>query len=317
MKVLVTGANGFVGKSLVNMLAKKREYKVLAMVHRATELPVCTEQVVTDLCNEIDWVPLLSGVNVVVHLAGRAHVLHDKEKDPLSVYRCVNVEATRRLAQCAADAGVRRFLFVSTIKVNGEHTNGRGPFTNNEAARPLDPYSVSKYEAEQALRDITSRSDMELVIIRPPLIYGPGVKGNFETMLDWLAKGIPLPLGAVDNRRSLLALDNFCEFLSLCIVHPDIGGQILLISDGEDLSTTELIETLKEGMHSHAWLVPLPVGMLKILARLTGLSTTADRLLGNLQVDPAETFRLLGWRPSRSTRELLRETAIQYSSRKK
>ena len=312
MKVLVTGANGFIGRALTAMLAGTGSFQVLAMVRCTTSLPDRVEPLIADLLDEIDWVQLLAGVDVIVHLAGRAHVTSEKAIDPLLAYRRINVEATRRLAQCAAEAGVKRFIFVSTIKVNGEHTNGRAPFKNDDAAKPVDPYSSSKYEAERVLQDIASQSGMELVIIRPPLVYGPGVKGNFATMLAWLARGIPLPLGAISNHRSLLALDNFCDFLSLCITHPNIGGHTLLISDAEDLSTTELLQTLKEGMHAHTWLLPVPAGILQTLAKFTRSKARADRLLGNLQVDPADTFKLTGWLPTRPARVALRETAAKY-----
>ena len=315
MKILVTGANGFIGRSLIETLVRADRFKVLALVRRKTSLPDSVEQLIADLLDDIDWVSLLKDVDVIVHLAGRAHVLSEKETDPQLVYRRINVEATRKLARCAAEAGVKRFIFVSTIKVNGEHTNGRIPFTNNDTAKPVDPYSVSKYEAELALQDIANRSGMELIIIRPPLVYGPGVKWNFATMLVWLARGIPLPLGAIDNRRSLLALDNFCEFLSLCVTHPDVGGHTLLVCDSEDLSTTELLQTLKDGMQAHTWLLPVPAGIIRLLAILTGHKVWTDRLLGNLQVDPSDTFELTGWRPVKPARDALRETAAEYKSR--
>lgn len=315
MKVLVTGANGFIGRSLIETLASAEKFKVLAMVRHQTSLPDHVEQLIVDLLDGDDWMTWLTDVDVIVHLAARAHVTNDKANDPLSAYRRINVDATCRLARCAVEAGVKRFIFVSTVKVNGEHTNGRAPFKNDDVAKPVDPYALSKHEAELALQDIASRNGMELVIIRPPLVYGPGVKGNFATMLDWLARGIPLPLGAIDNRRSLLALDNFCEFLSLCITHPNAGSHTLLISDGDDLSTTELLQTLKDGMHAHTRLLPVPVWIIRILAILAGHKAKSDRLLGNLQVDPSDTFKLTGWQPSRPVRDALRETAAEYKSR--
>jgi len=315
MKVLVTGANGFIGRALTETLVSTGSFQVLALVRRTTSLPDRAEQLVADLLDDIDWVPLLADVDVIVHLAGRAHVLNETENDPQLIYHRINVEATRKLAQCAAESGVKRFIFVSTIKVNGEHTNGRAPFTNDDIAKPVDPYSASKREAELVLQGIARQDGMELVIIRPSLVYGPGVKGNFATMLAWLARGIPLPLGAINNRRSLLALDNFCDFISLCITHPDVGGHTLLVSDGEDLSTTELLRTLKEGMHAHTWLLPVPARILGVLAKLAGHKDRADRLLGNLQIDPADTFKLTGWRPSNPARDALRETAAAYKSK--
>lgn len=314
MKVLVTGANGFIGRSLIEKLLMTGGFQVLAMVRRETSLPDRIQQCIADLLDENGWIPLLRDVDAIVHLAGRAHVLNEKETDPLPAYRRINVEATCRLARHAAEAGVRRFIFVSTIKVNGENTDGRAPFTNHDAAKPVGPYALSKYEAELALQDIARHSGMELVIIRPPLVYGPGVKGNFATMLDWLARGFPLPLGAVDNRRSLLAVDNFCEFLSLCIEHPKVAGHTLLISDGDDLSTTELLKTLKDGMHVNTCLLPVPARMISILATLSGHGARSDRLLGNLQVDPSDTFRLTGWQPSKPVHAALRETATRYKS---
>jgi nucleoside-diphosphate-sugar epimerase len=244
-----------------------------------------------------DWSDALQGVDAVVHCAARVHVMHDGATDPLAAYRLVNVEGTLNLARKAAATGVRRFVFVSSIKVNGEATQLGHPFNADEAPAPLDPYGVSKFEAERVLRALEAETGMEVVIVRPPLVYGPGVKANFASMVRWVERGVPLPLGAIHNARSMVALDNLVDLLMLCIKHPAAAGQTFLVSDGEDVSTTELLRRTAQAMGKKPLLVPVPAAVLELGAALLGKRAVAQRLCGSLQVDIEKTRNLLNWTP--------------------
>jgi len=223
--------------------------------------------------------------------------MQDDATDPLQAYREVNVKGTLNLASQAAQAGVRRFVFVSSIKVNGEATQPGQPFTADDVPSPLDPYGVSKLEAERGLREIEAETGMEVVIVRPPLVYGPSVKANFAAMMRWVARGIPLPLGAIHNARSMVALDNLVDLLVACLKHPAAAGQTFLVSDGQDVSTTELLRRTAQAMGKKALLLPVPASMLELGATLLGKRAVAQRLCGSLQLDIAKTRRLLGWNP--------------------
>jgi UDP-glucose 4-epimerase len=223
--------------------------------------------------------------------------MHDGATDPLAAYRLVNVEGTLNLARKAAATGVRRFVFVSSIKVNGEATQLGHPFNADEAPAPLDPYGVSKFEAERVLRALEAETGMEVVIVRPPLVYGPGVKANFASMVRWVERGVPLPLGAIHNARSMVALDNLVDLLMLCIKHPAAAGQTFLVSDGEDVSTTELLRRTAQAMGKKPLLVPVPAAVLELGAALLGKRAVAQRLCGSLQVDIEKTRNLLNWTP--------------------
>ena len=244
-----------------------------------------------------DWYTALNGVQAVVHCAARVHVMQDNATDPLQAYREVNVHGTLNLARQAAHTGVRRFVFVSSIKVNGEAIQLGQPFTADDVPAPSDPYGVSKLEAEQGLRDIEAQTGMEVVIVRPPLVYGPGVKANFATMMRWVDLGIPLPLGAIHNARSVVALDNLVDLLMTCLKHPAASGQTFLVSDGEDVSTTELLRRTAQAMGKKAFLLPVPAFVLEWGAAMLGKRDVAQRLCGSLQVDMDKTRRLLGWTP--------------------
>jgi nucleoside-diphosphate-sugar epimerase len=308
--ILVTGANGFVGAALTAELVRRYPGAVRATVRRAVAqaLPGVDYAVTHGLAPEADWTPALAGVTAIVHAAARVHVMRERAADPLAEFRRVNVAGTLRLAEQAAAAGVRRFVFVSSIKVNGEATPKERPFTAGDEPRPLDPYGISKHEAEQALRALAARSGLEVVVIRPPLVYGPGVKANFFAMLKWLARGVPLPFGAIHNRRSLVAIDNLVDLLVRCVEHPAAANRTFLVSDDEDLSTTDLLRRLGAALGRPARLIPVPEQWLVLLARAAGGAQLAQRLCGSLCVDIGETRRLLDWSPPIDVDEGLRRT---------
>jgi nucleoside-diphosphate-sugar epimerase len=300
MQILVTGAKGFVGRAMCSE-ALARGVKVRGVTRSPCELPIGVDNVVVgSIDGSTDWLDVLSNCEIVVHLAARVHVVSDVATDPLEEFRRVNVQGTLKLARQAAEAGVRRLVFVSSIKVNGEATQPGHPFTAEDVPAPLDAYGVSKMEAEQGLRKISTQTGMEVVIIRPPLVYGPGAKANFATMMRWLKSGLPLPLGAINNQRSLVALGNLVDLLVNCLTHPAAANQTFLVSDGEDVSTTELLRRMGQAIGHPARLVSVPVSWLKLAAAGVGRQDVALRLCGSLQVDAEKTRRLLGWNPQLS-----------------
>ncbi len=252
---------------------------------------------VGDLTSNVNWSAALQDMDVVIHSAARSHIMIDTSSNPLTEFRRVNVEGTLNFAKQAAVAGVKRFIFISSVKVNGELTQPGTPFTENDLCAPQDPYGISKYEAEQGLKKIAQETGMEVVIIRPPLVYGPGVKGNFQSMLQWVNKGVPLPLGAIDNQRSLVGLDNLVHFIITCIDHPAAANQTFLVSDGEDISTTELLRRVGTVLGKPARLIPVPRSVLELGAKILGKQAVAQRLLGSLQVDIGKARNLLEWSP--------------------
>ncbi len=311
-KLLVTGANGFVGHALCDE-ARLRRYQVRCATRAAWQSDSCTEHVaVGAIDDKTDWTDALQGVDAVIHLAARVHVMSDEADDPLTEFLAVNLHGTANLARQAARAGVKRLVYVSSIKVNGEHTAGAGAFTEADQADPQDPYAVSKWEAEQALHRIAAETGLEVVVVRPPLVYGAGVKGNFISMLDVLAKGIPLPLASVHNRRSLIYVGNLVDALIACSLHPGAAGQTYVVSDGEDISTPELLLRLGEAMGRSARLFPCPPAALKVVGRLTGRSGQIERLLGALRVDGGKIRRDLSWTPPYTLQQGLQATAVWY-----
>ena len=314
--VLVTGATGFVGKALIQGLLANGLYSLVAVSRRQmVDLPIEVKSVlVADIAQETDWSSTLKDVDAVVHTAARAHVIKDKATDPLAECRRVNTEGTLTLARQAAEAGVRRFIFISSIGVNGNR-NTR-PFTEKDTPHPAEPYAVSKLEAEQGLCQLASETDMEVVIIRPPLLYGPNAPGNFGNLMRWVNKGIPLPLGTIHNRRSLVALDNLVDFILTCIDHPAAANQTFLVADGEDLSTTELLRRMATALGRPGLLLPIPQNILKACLKIIGKGDMARRLCGSLQVDISKARVLLGWNPPISLDEGLRRTAQGFSHEK-
>ena len=306
MNVLVTGPSGFVGNALCARLkAESRNFRCAVRALAQIENPI----VVGDIGSDTDWSKALNGVRTVIHTAARAHIMKDEVPNPLAEYRKVNVEGTLNLARQAAHAGVKRFIFISSIKVNGEQTPLGEPFTSDDTPTPEDPYGISKYEAEQGLQQLAQETEMEVVIIRPPLVYGPNAPGNFGSLMRLVEKGLPLPLGAVHNKRSLVALDNLVDLIITCIDHPAAANQVFLAGDGEDLSTTELLRGVAKAMDKPARLIPVPGGMLMFGATLLGKKAVAQRLLGSLQVDISKAREVLGWEPVVSVNEQLRKMA--------
>jgi nucleoside-diphosphate-sugar epimerase len=297
--VLITGANGFVGGAVAAHLTRDAQFAVRAATRRVDWRPPAGAEaaVVGDLAPSSDWSRALAGVQCVVHAAARVHVMEDRAQNPLAEYRRVNVEGTLALARQAGRAGVRRFIFVSSIKVNGESTAPAKPFRASDLALPVDAYGISKLEAEAALAAVCAETGMELVIVRPPLVYGPGVGANFQRLMHWVRKGVPLPFAAIDNRRSLVGIDNLADLIGACIRHPAAAGQVLLASDDDDVSTPELIRKLAAVMNVRARLIAVPLGVLRLAAGFTGSSAALSRLCDSLQVDISATRNLLAWTP--------------------
>ncbi len=329
MKVLVTGANGFIGQALCKrMLADG--YQVREAVRSAaqmTALPSGVEgAMVGNIGPETDWSDVLSGIEGIVHLAARVHVMRESVAYPLAAFRLVNVAGIERLALQAADAGVKRLVYISSVKVNGERTGdggqgaeGRGQegelkeaFSEEDVPGPQDPYAVSKWEAEQVLRDIAADTGLEAVILRPPLVYGPGVKANFLRLLKLVDRGIPLPLANVNNCRSLVYIENLLDAVVTCITHPKAAGETFLVSDNMDLSTPEVIWLMAEAMGRKARLFPFPPIMLKTMGKIIGRSAEIDRLTGSFCVDSSKIRTMLGWNPPYTLEEGIRKTVLWY-----
>lgn len=315
-RVLVTGATGFVGRALCMALAAEG-YRVRAVLRESApaslqELGVAELVRMGKIGPDTDWTSGIEGVDAVVHLAARVHVMRETAADSLAEFRRVNVEGTRGLARAAAEAGVRRLVFVSTLKVNGE---GRDePYRESDTPAPQDPYAVSKWEAEQALYEIAGRTGLEAVILRPPLVYGPGVKDNFLRLMDWVARGVPLPFASIRNSRSLLYLENLTAAIEACLREPSAAGETFLLKDEGDLSTPELIRQLARAMGGRARLLPFPVPLLALLGAAAGQSAAVTKLTGSLVVEDAKIRRVLGWRPPVSLERGLAATAGWYNA---
>ena len=312
-RLLVTGATGFVGSALQERVVADGQYHLTIAVRDAVDAPNTVRVVpVADLTAETDWSDALQGVDVVIHSAARVHVMDDSSADPLAEFRKVNVDGTLRLAQQAVAAGVKRFVFVSSIKVNGESTEPGAPYTADTPPNPVDPYGISKYEAEQGLLALAQETGLEVVIVRPVLVYGPGVKANFRKMMKWVSRGVPLPLGAIYNKRSLVALDNLVDLILTCVAHPAAVNQVFLASDGKDLSTTEMLQELGVSLDKPARLLPVTMTWLNLVFTLLGKRDFNQRLCGSLQVDIKKNRELLGWTPPVSVEDAMDKTAEAY-----
>jgi nucleoside-diphosphate-sugar epimerase len=320
LNILITGANGFIGTALMQRLQSDPRFLARAAVRHKARLDRTDgiELIETgDLAADTDWLSALQGIDVIVHLAARAHVMQDTAADPLAEYRKVNVDGTLNLAGQALGAGVKRFIFISSIKVNGEQTPLGRPFRAEDRPSPTDAYGISKREAEDGLRGLCMRSGMEFVIIRPPLVYGPGVKGNFLTLLRWLDKGLPLPLASIRNKRSLVAVDNLVDLIVTCLDHPSAANQTFLASDGEDLSTPELLKRTAAAIGKEARLLGAPVGLLHFAAQCAGRAAAIQKLCGSLQLDIDKTRERLGWQPPVDIDQALQATAQYYLGARK
>lgn len=316
-RVLVTGATGFVGRALVETLATNLDYQVVALVRRESRFGATVQiQQAADFHQGPEVEAALKSVDTVVHCAARVHVMAESQADPQAEYDRVNVAATLALARRAHAVGVRRFIFVSSIKVNGEGTKPGEAYQAEDAPAPIDPYGISKAAAEQQLLDFATQSGLQVVIIRPVLVYGPGVKANFLSMMRWLDRGVVLPFGAIDNRRSLVALDNLVDLIVTCIHHPAAAGQRFLVSDGEDLSTTQLLRRMAVALGRPARLIPVPSWILSCAATALGRKALSQRLCGSLTVDICKTRELLNWTPPVTVEQALRKTAQHYKDSK-
>ncbi|WP_395608519.1 UDP-glucose 4-epimerase family protein [Pseudomonas sp. B22129] len=316
-KVLLTGSTGFVGRSILGALVGAK-YQVVNVTRKsaATTLPGVEDHRVESLSGENDWAAPLKGVDAVIHSAGRAHIMNETHANPLQAFREVNVDATLNLARQAAAAGVKRFVFISSVKVNGEETEVSRAFSSSDAPAPLDAYGVSKMEAEQALLALANQVSMDVVIIRPVLVYGPGVKANFERMIATVDKGLPLPFRTINNRRSLVFIDNLVDLICLCIHHPAAANRVFLVSDGEDLSIAQILEKLAVAMNKKSRLFAFPQFLLSLAASLVGKKDFLQRLCGSLQVDITDTRERLGWVPPVSVDRAFAITASHYRAQK-
>ena len=311
--LLLTGATGFLGRALSRKLKlKKYAFRESVRSSFRAQIDGVESFTVGEIGPSTNWSNALSGINCVIHCAAMVHVMHKAKQDALVAYRKVNVQGTLNLAEQAATAGVKRLVFLSSIKVNGEQTNGSIAFRHSDVPFPKDFYAISKWEAEQALKQVSSRTGMEIVIVRPPLIYGPGVKGNFLRLLNLVASGMPLPIGRVSNHRSLVGLDNLVDLIICCINHPAAAGQTFLASDGMDLSTPDLIKKLASAMGKSHPIFPVPVYLLNLVSRILGKTLEVDRLLDSLQVDSSRTCELLKWKPPLSIEAGLLKTVEWY-----
>ena len=311
-KIAVTGASGFLGANLTEWLMNT--YEVIRIARKDREDFISCRIDNTLSSGDCAW---LGDAQVVIHCAARAHVMRETSEDPLAEYRNVNTSGSIKLAQYAAAHGIKRFIYISSIKVHGERNHADSAIVEDAQLEPVDPYGISKLEAEQGLLKVAQDTGMEVVIIRPPLIYGPGVKANFETMMKWLNKNRPLPLGAVKNRRSLVGIDNLCSLIETCIEHPNAANQAFLVSDQDDVSITELLAKLKSSLASSSALIPVPISLMKLGATMGGKGTVAQRLFDDLYVSSEKATQLLGWNPPYSMQEQLDKTADYFKTNQK
>jgi nucleoside-diphosphate-sugar epimerase len=306
-KILITGASGFVGRKICNTLHSRSIPFIAAVRDNAKG----NQFKVGNLTDATKWTDVLYGCDVVIHLAARVHVMKDNARAPLDAYRAVNVDATMNLARQAVEQGIKRFIFVSSVKVNGEMTTDK-PFCASDRPAPVDPYGQSKFEAECALRTLSRDTGLELVIVRPPLVYGPGVRANFLKLMQFVKLGLPLPFGMVQNRRSMVSLNNLIDLLILCIYHPNAVGKVFMVSDDDDLSLPDLILLIAKSMGKNPIMVPVPVDLMMVCARIFGKTENANRLFGSLQVDITNTKECLGWQPVESVETAVKKTVSDF-----
>ncbi|MGL5109871.1 MAG: UDP-glucose 4-epimerase family protein [Vibrio ordalii] len=315
MKILLTGSTGFVGKHILKEIDKTNSVVVLG---RNRPDDYSGEFIEYDLKNMPDMGLHTQDVDVVIHSAARAHIMHDVSLDPLAEYRAVNTEATLKLAKSAVDSGVKRFVFISSIKVNGESTLNQYPFKSSDVPCFNDAYGQSKSEAERQLSKLAEETGLEVVIIRPTLVYGPGVKANFASLMNLVSKGVPLPFACItQNKRSLVSVTNLVDLIITCIDHPKAANQTFLVSDDCDVSTSQMIREMARALDKPRWQLPVPIGCYKLAGKLFNKSNVVDRLIGSLQVDISHTKEILGWTPPQTLEEGFKETAEAFLQSKK
>ncbi|MBC3919934.1 SDR family oxidoreductase [Undibacterium sp. CY18W] len=308
--ILLTGASGFVGQAIAQACLQQ-DVKLICPTRQALQWQAAqlSNLIITDLTADTDWSASLTGVDIVIHCAARVHVMQETAADPLLLFRQLNVDASLNLARQAAAAGAKQFIYLSSVKVNGEATAPGHPYTADDQAAPQDAYGISKHEAEQALLDLGRQTGMAITIIRPPLVYGPGVKANFLSMLRMVRRGLPLPLGSIRNQRSFVYLGNLVSLVLHCRLHEQARHQVFLASDGRDLSTTELLNLCAQALQVKSRLFPFPASLLTLAASVLGKKNVADRLCQSLQVDISKTRNLLGWSPPYTVEQGLQATA--------
>lgn len=314
MKILVTGSSGFVGSNVI-AAAYAQGWSCVQQCRQQYGSTIDDAVFVSNIDANTNWNRALSGVECIVHCAARVHQMKDDPQSALKHYREVNTAGTINLARQAHAAGVKRFVFISSIKVNGEYTQIGQPFRPDSNIAPADPYALSKYEAEMELQQLAQETGLEVVIIRPPLVYGPGVKANFQSMMRWIEKGVPLPLGAIHNQRSLVYIDNLVDLILVCCEHHNAVGKTFLVSDDHDVSTSQLLKQVESIMAKSNRILPMPMNWIELSAKLLGKPQIARRLCGNLQVDISQTKALLEWRPQVSFEEGIRRTVNAYLGR--
>ena len=303
MKIIMTGGSGFVGQRVLNKL-KKHD------VINLTRNPKSPNDCKYEFGNEINNLSIFDSVDVIIHCAARVHIMDDASNNPLDDYREVNTKGTLNLAKQAVEAGVKRFIFISTIKVNGESTQLGKPFKFDDQRSPEDFYGQSKSEAEEQLLQLAKDTGLEVVIIRPTLVYGPGVKANFASLLNLVSKGLPLPFGCIkDNKRSLVSVDNLVDLIVTCIDHPKAANQVFLVSDDNDVSTNEMVQQMAKALGKSQWQVPIPTACYRLVGKVTGKEDVISRLLGSLQVDITHTKDTLGWKPPQTLEDGFKQTA--------
>ena len=315
MNVLVTGASGFLGKAIISSLIKTKSFTPHAVIRTDFdfESPVC-KHYISDLSQEINWSDILLSQNIVIHAAGLAHTPCNNTIKSANKYRKINTLATLNLARQAVDAGVKRFIFISSIKVNGESTQKGHPFTINDDRKPEDDYGRSKSEAEVLLLQLAEETGMEVVIIRPTLIYGPGVKANFAALISYISKGFPLPFGSIrENRRSLVSVNNLVDLIITCINHPNAANKIFLASDDDDLSTVSIVRNIAKALKIPAKLIPIPIFCYYLAGKIFGKEKSINRLIGSLQVDISHTKNTLDWSPPQTVEQGFKETVDAFN----
>jgi len=317
-RLLISGASGFLGHALSEQLIKTSIPFV--GVYRGKHVGPCPNStyMIDNLGVETQWLSGLTDITCVIHCAARAHIMNDESEDPLTEYRKVNTAGTLNLAKQAAQAGVKRFIFISSIKVNGESTTDNPAFTADDKRQPLDPYGISKSEAEEQLLGLAATTGMEVVIIRPPLVYGPGVKANFASLLNLVSKGLPLPFACINtNKRSMVSIYNLVDLIITCIDHPKAANQVFLVSDDDDLSTASMIRKLAKACGKSGWMLPVSIKLFQFVGKLSGKTDVINRLTGSLHVDISKTKTLLNWTPIMSVDEGFKKTADAFLQQKK